>query len=658
MADTGYQIKDREELLFLLCEAAEFEHAVMCGYLYAAMTLKRTADETLSEEELESVSRWRRQVISVAVEEMLHLALVNNLLTAFGGSGHFGRPNFPVPAGRFPASLELNLAPFNESTLQHFQFLEKPEEVAIPDGTAYRHVRHYRRTMRNDLFSPTPTDYKSQGELYHTIANGIDALAEKLGHDALFSGPKDAQVSGAQFPLPGIFAITHLETAHRAIEEIVLQGEGAPQDSDVSHYAKFKKIAEEFSAMKAARPEFEPACHAVTNPIVTSFLHSGGSTRITHPVAQQVVDLGNCMYLLMVRSLAQIFSPASTSKALRTGFAQASTSLMYALTTVGEAAGKLPATADEGGPRAGVSFEIPGSIGVLAQNSAAQVLSERANELALVAKRLEASVALPGVFDALNGLARKLDKLHSEWEASDSSALQAPLRQAPPVRVTLSGAAAVQADPSNPNQASTEHISINFDVKKCIHSRNCVLGAPKVFIGNVKGPWLHPEEVSPEDMASVARNCPSGAITYKRLDGGADEAAPDVNVLRVRENGPYAISADIEIGDERLFRGTFCRCGKSKNKPYCDSSHVEAGFIATGERRLIQSEPLEERNGVLNIDPTENGPLVVTGNLEICGGTGHTIQKVETARLCRCGGSGNKPFCDNTHARIGFHSDI
>ena len=98
MVDSKSQIKDREELLFLLSEAAEFEHAVMCSYLFAAMSLKRSVDETLTAEELLIVTRWRRLIISVAVEEMLHLALVNNLITAFGGSGHLGRPNFPVPA--------------------------------------------------------------------------------------------------------------------------------------------------------------------------------------------------------------------------------------------------------------------------------------------------------------------------------------------------------------------------------------------------------------------------------------------------------------------------------------------------------------------------------------------------------------------------------
>ena len=65
------EIQDREELLFLLCEAAEFEHTVMCTYLYAGWTLKREPDESCTAEELEAVERWRGSLRQVALEEML-----------------------------------------------------------------------------------------------------------------------------------------------------------------------------------------------------------------------------------------------------------------------------------------------------------------------------------------------------------------------------------------------------------------------------------------------------------------------------------------------------------------------------------------------------------------------------------------------------------
>ena len=266
-------IKDREELLFLLHEAAEFEHSVMCSYLYAAMTLKSSTDEGVTQEELTAIEGWRKKIRIVALQEMLHLSLVNNLLAAFGSAPHFSRPNFPIPAGRFPPNIQLNLAPFNESTLQHFMLVEKPLEIDIPDGTAFRHLPHYHREVRRDLYSPTPTDYPSQGYLDHAIANGIDFLAESLGKEVLFSGDTQSQVGSAQFPLPGLFAVTDVESAHRAIEEIVIQGEGAPGHNEDSHFSLFQDVLNEYKQFKAARPDFEPARLATVNPMLVDPLN-------------------------------------------------------------------------------------------------------------------------------------------------------------------------------------------------------------------------------------------------------------------------------------------------------------------------------------------------------------------------------------------------
>mgnify|MGYP001060573013 CR=1 FL=1 len=79
-------VQDREELIYLLCEAAEFEHTVMCSYLYAQWSLKRDASEGVTPTELAAIERWRRSLGRVALEEMLHLSRVNNLLAAIGAA--------------------------------------------------------------------------------------------------------------------------------------------------------------------------------------------------------------------------------------------------------------------------------------------------------------------------------------------------------------------------------------------------------------------------------------------------------------------------------------------------------------------------------------------------------------------------------------------
>ena len=197
---------------------------------------------------------------------------------------------------------------------------------------------------------------------------------------------------------------------------------------------------------------------------------------------------------------------------------------------------------------------------------------------------------------------------------------------------------------------------VRFDGKKCIHSRHCVLDQPEVFRANVAGPWIFPDSAEPQRIVEVAHACPSGAITYERTDGGPQEAAPAVNVVRIRENGPLAFRADLHIAGEQVFRATLCRCGASQNKPYCDGSHTAAGFAATGEPAAAVSEPLAARGGPVSVNPIANGPLQVTGNLEICSGTGRTLNRTEKAFFCRCGGSKNKPYCDGTHKIIGFQA--
>jgi CDGSH-type Zn-finger protein len=154
----------------------------------------------------------------------------------------------------------------------------------------------------------------------------------------------------------------------------------------------------------------------------------------------------------------------------------------------------------------------------------------------------------------------------------------------------------------------------------------------------------------------LAHNCPSGAITIERFDGGETETAPKINLITVRENGPLAFLAELKIGDEPVsYRATLCRCGQSKNKPFCDASHEVIGFTATGEPAAAASEPPADRAGPVTATPSPNGPLIVTGSVEIVSGSGRTINRVTKVALCRCGASQNKP-CDGTHARIRFEA--
>jgi CDGSH-type Zn-finger protein/uncharacterized Fe-S cluster protein YjdI len=208
--------------------------------------------------------------------------------------------------------------------------------------------------------------------------------------------------------------------------------------------------------------------------------------------------------------------------------------------------------------------------------------------------------------------------------------------------------------------------TIHFDASLCIHSRGCVLSHPDVFVPNVVGEWIHPDAQPVDELIRIGQGCPSGAIRVVRHAAVApgqglasSDGPPIVNTVRVRENGPLAIEAELQIRGvaQASPRATLCRCGASKNKPFCDGSHVAAGFTASGEPPTEAAEALAVRGGVVNVVPLHNGPLRMDGPLEVVSGTGRTCGKATQHFLCRCGQSASKPYCDGSHKAVGFQAD-
>lgn len=195
-------------------------------------------------------------------------------------------------------------------------------------------------------------------------------------------------------------------------------------------------------------------------------------------------------------------------------------------------------------------------------------------------------------------------------------------------------------------------IEIGFDMKRCIHARNCFLKLPQVFDPS-RRPWVDPDAAPAEEIAAMVRTCPSGALTFLQRDVG--EAAPGINRASVLENGPNALHGNLMVQGEAMTRATLCRCGATKNPPFCDHAHVKADFAATGEpAETGKDTPGTDPGEVLEIVQHENGPLEVRGALEITTGTGRRVHRGTRAFLCRCGVSKTKPFCDGSHKAGGF----
>src|ERR1700753_9045 len=112
----------RDSLAYALSEAAELEHGLMCCYLYTAFTIGKRAQDRYPAHAA-ALARWRAELIDIARDEMVHLALASNLLNAIGAAPHLVRPNFPVAAGYHPAGIVVSLAPFSLATMQHFVYL-------------------------------------------------------------------------------------------------------------------------------------------------------------------------------------------------------------------------------------------------------------------------------------------------------------------------------------------------------------------------------------------------------------------------------------------------------------------------------------------------------------------------------------------------------
>lgn len=204
----------------------------------------------------------------------------------------------------------------------------------------------------------------------------------------------------------------------------------------------------------------------------------------------------------------------------------------------------------------------------------------------------------------------------------------------------------------------SEKITVSFDLKRCIHAKECVRGAPDVF-DTEKRPWIQPDKSDPDRVAQVVMRCPTGALQFERRDGGAQEPVPHENIVVLAANGPLYVRGDIEIRDSMgtvLLEDTrvaLCRCGESANKPFCDNGHKQANFRDSGvlgKNKLVSGHATD--GGKLRIVPTVDGPLILNGEVQIRSADGDITYRGTRTALCRCGHSGNKPFCDGSHAEV------
>ncbi len=350
------RMHNRDHLLHVLAEAAELEHNILCTYLYAAFSLKREQSEGLTAAELAKVDSWRKALLSICVEEMMHLAQVANLMVAVGARPHFNRPNFPVGKGYHPAAIELALAPFDLDTLEHFIFLERPERAPEHDAKPLGVEEGPERPAPSSrALMPSSPDYETIGEFYAYIRQGIVDLSAAMGEQVMFCGPADYQMRGEELKSADLLVVRDLASATAAIDLIVVQGEGSPGHGEQSHYRRLSEIKQEYLQLQRERAEFLPHRPVARNPVMRA-PHARDRVPVTAAGARQLLDAANGAYAAMLATLGAVFDTGRTQE--RAVLIEGSLALMHTLGALSDRLTRLPASQQDASVNAGVTFTM------------------------------------------------------------------------------------------------------------------------------------------------------------------------------------------------------------------------------------------------------------------------------------------------------------
>jgi hypothetical protein len=375
----------RRRLVSLLTEAAELEHALMCQYLYAAFSMKRRVEEGVTWQQLELMRRWEASIMVIARQEMEHLGLVSNLLTAIGEAPWLTRPNLPLKPRHYHLEVGSKLERLTAETLVRFALFE------IPDGDLEPAAR---KVLERELGQTIdPQRYQTIGLLYDEISQLFQQLGEEL-----FIGPPGAELATTDVipvPLRGIslpntariydvelVPVTDLATALAVVQQIVEEGEGSPGSTIESHFDRVLEVLKEFRAECERDPGFDPARPVTAHPDP----HQIADVR-TRRVSELFDDAYGTLLLLLMRFFAHSDERTAELTGLqRAAFFPMMTTVMRPL---GELLTLLPTGSDPPGSTAGPAFRLDRNITLLPHREAAwtviqgelDALSETAEDL-------------------------------------------------------------------------------------------------------------------------------------------------------------------------------------------------------------------------------------------------------------------------------------
>lgn len=651
--EAPFVIEHREALIYMLCEAAELEHGIMCQYLFAAFSLKQSTDEGLSAAELAVVTRWRKQISHVATQEMLHLALVNNILSAIGAAPHLSRVNLPAQANHYPAGVQLALLPFGEEALQHFMFLERPEGMDLADAAGLAAVGRAEPLMAEGDIVPRLQDFATVGHLYRSIEAGLARLSAKFGEQALFVGPPRAQATSANFHWPELIPVTDLASAQRAVDEILEQGEGPRGEWQNAHFGQFVSILDEYQTMREANPDFDPV-RPVMAANVRPIEHADVPL-VTDPLTAECMDLFNVGYEILLQALERYFAHTEETDDQLETLAELTLALMFSvIKPLGDLIPTLPAGPEYPGRTASPSFELFYETDYLLPHRGAAwaLLEERLREAMTFCERCRAGSAaelasVSGILGQVStAFGRMADSLAahfpewgavSRWTASGSAAdADADVKRLGRAAELLSGAdltdlAELAADVRGV-AAQAPHLPAD-------RLAELALAVTRQRVTN-PDPAVQEATATLQDLAlrlSPAERTASLAAELRELQAGIEPG------IVVATDGPYLVSNATHLRDwlgqdlPNRPQLALCRCGESSVKPACDGSCATNGFSGAKDPKRVPDRR----------DTYPAPALTIYDNRGICQHSGYC-----TDRLSRVFHAGEEPFVSAAAGRV------
>jgi CDGSH-type Zn-finger protein/truncated hemoglobin YjbI len=677
--EAPFVIEHREALIYMLCEAAELEHGIMCQYLFAAFSLKQSEQEGLSGTKLDAVRRWRTQVSHVAAQEMLHLALVHNLLSAIGAAPHMARPNLPAPASHYPAGVQLALLPFGEQALRHFMFLERPEGMDLADADGLAAIGRAAPMLNERDIVPRGQDFATVGHLYRSIEAGFAHLAETRGEDWLFVGPPRAQATAEHFGWPELIAVTDLASAKRAIEEILEQGEGPRGHWRDAHFGQFVNILDEYQQLREANPDFEPV-----RPVMAANVRPPERDvdvpLIGDPLTARVTDLFNVGYEVLLQIFERFFAHTEETDAELETLADATVAIMLrVIKPLGDLLTTLPVGEDHPGMTAGPSFELFYESDYLMphRDAAWALLAERLDEAAWLCDQLQAGRGrrIAGHLDPVLAAMREISQslaahlpagsAHARLAGPAPRLEQAELGALLERAAALAGAAADRDGGAGPGGELSELFgAAHAIVTQAAAGLGCTGGEQALIVPRLVGSVLRPLA---DALAPPGRGVPAEPAAPRGAGeaGSPGRPGPTPATGAVPDGAPATAGTAAPAGRvwevARAATALRARLGRAGSCPpelaeaTAALQDLAGRLAAPGEAAARRDELWQLQAGLpASVQAERNGPYLVTNVPRLIDHLGAGTRPAPQLALCRCGNSSIKPLCDGSHASSGF----